>query len=150
MLHIGHMRLIDKCGLYIYIYIYIYIHIFFLFKLSWCGLYSGALNSLNITVICIRFPNCVCVFVCVCLQNCNFKLLNYLCISDDIDVCIVVAVQDEGLKMAAVLGGGLKSVAALGEGLADALPSLLPPRFCWMSVIRFLAKLSTSFSGPGL
>ena len=40
----GHLRLIDKCGLYMYTF-------FFLFKISWCGLYSGALYSPEITVI---------------------------------------------------------------------------------------------------
>ena len=29
----------------------IYVHFFFLSKFSWCGLYSGALNSPEITVI---------------------------------------------------------------------------------------------------
>ena len=43
MLQHEHLRLIDKCGLYMY-------KIFFLFKFSGCGLYSGALNSPKITV----------------------------------------------------------------------------------------------------
>ena len=43
MLQRGHLRLIDKCGLYMYTF-------FFLSKFSWCGLYSGALNSPEITI----------------------------------------------------------------------------------------------------
>ena len=47
----GHLPHTDKCGLYMY-------NFFFPFKISWCGLYSGALNSLEFMVGVIVTGSC--------------------------------------------------------------------------------------------
>ena len=48
MLQHENLRLIVKCGLYMY-------KIYFLFKFSWCSLYSAALNSARLTLTLLHF-----------------------------------------------------------------------------------------------
>ena len=64
-----HLRLIDMCGLFM-------LKIIIFKKFSAWGLYSGALNSPEITVVCVCVHVCECVhvylWVSVCLNDCVY------------------------------------------------------------------------------